>query len=209
MVEFALVCFTTFFATVAPFDAAGLFIALSGGQSEAKRRAMAVRGVLIAGAILIVFILLGDQILRFMGITVPALRIAGGIMLFLMALDMVFARPSGGITATPAETAEAEHRADISVFPLATPLIAGPGAMGAAILLATQSTDMIARFAVVPGAMVAVLSITLALLLAGVRLQKFVGPTAQNVVHRVMGVLLASLSVQFVIDGIRESGLAS
>ena len=209
MLEFALICFTAFFATIAPFDVAGVFIAVTPGQTESKQRAMAIRGVVIAGAVLLVFVFLGELILRVMGITVPALRIAGGIMLFLMALDMVFARASGGVTTTVAETAEAEHKNDISVFPLATPLIAGPGAMGTAILLTTQSSDLIERAVIVPASLLAVLLITLALLLTGVRLHKFVSLTAQNVVHRIMGVLLAALSVQFVLNGLKDSGIFS
>lgn len=208
MIEFALICFTTFFATIAPFDVAGVFVVVTSGHEEAKRRAMAIRGVLIAGTVLLIFIFLGEYILRVMGITVPALRIAGGIMLFLMALDMVFARASGGVTTTAEETDEAGHKNDVSVFPLATPLIAGPGAMGAAILLTAQSSSLTERLAIVPASMLAVLLITLILLLTGVRLQKFVSHTAQNVVHRIMGVLLAALSVQFVINGLKESGIA-
>lgn len=209
MLEFALICFTTFFATIAPFDAAGIFVTITASDPEAKRRAMAVKGVSIAAVVILVFVFFGDFLIRALGITIPALRIAGGIMLFLMALDMVFARTSGGVSTTAAENAEAEAKSDVSVFPLATPLLAGPGAMGSAILLTAQATNLFERIVVVSGALLAVLAVTLGLLLIAARLQKFVGVTVQNVVHRVMGVLLAGLAVQFILNGIKDSGLAT
>lgn len=207
MLEPFLLAFTTFFATVAPVDAAVLFAALTPHSSVAHRRAMAVKGVAIAAAILLLFAVGGHQLLALLGISLPALRTAGGVLLLLMAVDMVFARPSGGVTATKDETAEAEHKRDISVFPLATPLIAGPGAMGAAILLYAQAEGDALAIAAVLAALVFVLGLTLAFLLIASRLQHWLGVTGQNVITRVVGILLAALAVQFVFDGVRESGL--
>lgn len=209
MLEPFLLAFTTFFATVAPVDAAVLFAALTPHSPAAHRRAMAVKGVAIAAAILLMFAIGGHKLLEVLGISLPALRTAGGVLLLLMAIDMVFARPSGGVTATKDEAAEAEHKRDISVFPLATPLIAGPGAMGASILLYAQAEGAALAIAAVLAALVLVLGLTLALLLIASRLQHWLGVTGQNVITRVVGILLAALAVQFVFDGIRDSGLLS
>ncbi len=125
--ETILVALTTFFATIGPADLALVFAALTHKNTAAERRAMALRGVLVAGAILMFFAVFGEPLLRLFGITLPALRVAGGILLLLISIDMVFARHSGGVGTTPEEEQEAATREDISVFPLAMPLIAGPG----------------------------------------------------------------------------------
>jgi multiple antibiotic resistance protein len=207
MFETGLLAFTTFFATVAPVDVAVLFAALTPHASQGRRIAMALRGVLIAAAILFAFALFGNKLLALLGISLAALRVAGGVLLLLMAIDMVFARSSGGVTTTDDEDLEAGHRHDISVFPLATPLIAGPGTMGAAILLYAQAEGDASRITAVFVALGLVLTLTFALLLVAARLGQFLGVTGQNVITRVVGILLAALSVQFIFDGVRESGL--
>jgi len=143
-----------------------------------------------------------------MGISLPALRTAGGILLMLVAIDLVFARPSGISSTTVAETNEAEGRDGISVFPLATPLIAGAGSIGAAILMFARADGDLGREIAVVGTLLAVMAITLVLLLVASRLQRFVGVTGQNVISRVIGILLAALAVQFVFDGLRAAGIA-
>ena len=207
MFETGLLAFTTFFAVVSPVDVAVLFAALTAHASPGRKLVMAARGVLIAGTVLVSFALFGNKLLELLGITLAALRTAGGVLLLLMAIDMVFARSSGGVTTTDDEDAEAGHRHDISVFPLATPLIAGPGAMGASILLYAQAAGDPARITAVFAALALVLALTFALLLAASRLGALLGVTGQNVITRVFGILLAALAVQFVFDGIRESGL--
>jgi multiple antibiotic resistance protein len=207
MLELAIRAFTTFFATIGPVDVAALFAVLSASAGGKQRRSMALKGTLIATALLLSFILFGAEVLRWMGISLPALRTAGGILLLLMAIDMVFARPSGMTSTTVAETSEAEHKPDISVFPLATPLIAGPGALGAAVLLAAEAQPDWVLEALVIAALLVVMAITLALLLIAAQLHKFLGVTGQNVISRVVGVLLAALAVQFLFDGVRTSGL--
>jgi multiple antibiotic resistance protein len=207
MLKTAVVAFSTFFATVSPVDVAAIYAGLTASAPPGRRRAMAVKGTLIAGGVLVVFVLAGKPLLEFMGITLPALRAAGGVLLLLIAIDMVFARPSGGTSTTDDETREARLKDDISVFPLATPLIAGPGAMGAAIVLASGTGGGALHLVVVLGALIAVLAITLALLLAAVQVQRLLGVTAVNVIGRVVGVLLAALAVQFIFDGIKDSGL--
>ena len=207
MLELAIRAFTTFFATIGPVDVAALFAVLSASASHKQRRSMAVKGTLIATVLLLSFVLFGTEVLRWMGISLPALRTAGGILLLLMAIDMVFARPSGMTSTTLAETSEAETKPDISVFPLATPLIAGPGALGAAVLLTAEAqTDWVLE-ALVIAALLVVMAITLALLLIAAQLHKFLGVTGQNVISRVVGILLAALAVQFLFDGVRTSGL--
>lgn len=207
MLETALVAFTTFFATIGPLDTAALFPALTPQNTARERRAMARKGSLIGGGILVFFALLGEGVLRAFGISLPALRTAGGILLLLIAIDMVFARNSGGTTTTADERAEAAAKPDISVFPLATPLIAGPGAIGAAILLVAEAHGDPVRIAIVVGALLAVVLTTFLLLLAATQVQKLLGVTGLHVVTRVMGVLLAALAVQFLFDGIAASGL--
>lgn len=205
--ETALTAFATLFAVVGPVDVAVIFAAITPRNTPGQRRAMAVKGTIIALVILLVFALTGGALLDVLGISLPALRTAGGILLLLMAIDMVFARPSGGISTTAEETAEGTRKEDVSVFPLATPLIAGPGAMGATILLASHTEGDARRFAAVIGALLAVLALTFVLLLTATRVQRLIGVTGQHVITRVAGVLLAALAVQFVFDGVRNSGL--
>ena len=207
MREMAIVAFTTFFATVAPLDGLAVFAALTHRNRPAMRRAMAIKGTVIATGLLLAFCLLGNNVLTWLGITLPAMRTAGGIMLFLISIDMVFARHSGGTSTTMVETEEAEGKADISVFPLATPLLAGPGAMGAAVLLFAQAGGDLGKEAAVVGALLAVMGIALGLLLSAGAVQRLLGVTGMNVITRVVGILLAALAVQFVFDGIRGSGL--
>ena len=207
MLEKALLAFTTFFATIGPLDAAALFPALTPHNTAPERRRMARRGCLLGGGILTFFALVGHEVLAAFGIGLPALRTAGGVLLLLIAIDMVFARPSGGTTTTEDEQAEAATKQDISVFPLATPLIAGPGAIGAAILLAADVRSNPILLAVVIASMLSVVLLTYVLLLAAAPVQRLLGVTGLNVVSRIAGVLLAALAVQFLFDGIRDSGM--
>lgn len=206
-VELGLRAFAAFFATVSPVDVAVLYAVLAASATPVERRRMAIKGVLIATAILLSFTVFGQSILQWLGISLPALRTAGGILLLLLGIDMVLARPSAMSTTTSAETDEAEARHDISVFPLATPLIAGPASMGAAVLLVAESEGRLALELAVVAALVAVMALTLALLLIAGRLHRMLGITGQNVISRVIGILLSALAVQFIFDGIRDSGV--
>lgn len=209
MIEVALVAFTTFFATIGPVDVAAVFAALTHKNTSPQRRSLAFKGVLIATAILLTFAVFGEAALARLGISLAAMRTAGGILLLLIAIDMVFARPSGGNSTTEGETAEARNKQDISVFPLATPLIAGPGSMGAVVLLSAESGGDFLHWAITVGALLSVLLITLVLLLMAGQVQKVLGLTGLNVISRVVGVLLAALSVQFMFDGLAASALFS
>ncbi|MHB8808405.1 MAG: MarC family protein [Desulfobulbaceae bacterium] len=207
MIETAGVALATFFATIGPLDISAFFAALTAGQSPRARLVMAARGTVIAAIILLSFALFGEVILDTLGISLAALRTAGGILLLLIGIEMVFARTSGATSATEDEAREAETRRDISVFPLATPLIAGPGAIGAAILLMAHAEGDTTRQLIVCLSLLAVLLFTFACLLAASQLHKILGKTGTHVINRVFGVLLAALAVQFIFDGIAESGL--
>ena len=207
MMELAGLAFTTFFATISPISVSAMFAALTVTADPKSRRKMAIRGTFIAACILMCFALLGEYLLTGLGISLAALRISGGILLLLIGIDKVFARASNGASTTREEQEEAEIKDDISVFPLATPLLAGPGTMGATILLMSDVKDSVSHQLIVVGAIMAILLITLAALLSASKLQKLLGVTGMHVVGRVMGVLLAALAVQFILDGIRQSGL--
>ena len=139
MIEGLLSAATTFFATIGPVEAAVLFATLTPKMDRDARRAVAAKATVIAGVILLIFTLLGEPLLRQLGVSIAALQTAGGIILLLIALDMVFAKPGSAFKLTPSEGAEAQSKDEIAVFPLATPLLAGPGAMSSAILLAANA----------------------------------------------------------------------
>jgi multiple antibiotic resistance protein len=202
-----LIALTTFFATIGPADLALVFAALTAKNTAVERRVFALRGVLVAGAILLFFVVFGNALLALFGITLPALKTAGGVLLFLISLDMVFARHSGGTGTTNEEEAEARTRQDISVFPLAMPLIAGPGAISATILLVTGAGGDQLKLAAVVGALLLILIATYLSLLVAIPIQRLLGLTGLAVVSRVVGVLLAALSVQFIFDGVKASGI--
>jgi len=207
LLEIGLVAFTTLFATIGAVDVAAIFAALSKDFSTADRRRTALRGCLVAAGILTVLALVGEALLQEMGITLAALRTAGGILLLLMGIDMVFARHSGAISTTSDERAEASKKPDISVFPLATPLLAGPGAMGAVILLMADARGEPLAQVMVVVALLANIAVAFVLLLTAGQLSRILGVTGLNVITRVVGVLLSALAVQFVFDGIAGSGL--
>ncbi|MDO9638791.1 MAG: MarC family protein [Pseudotabrizicola sp.] len=199
---FLITAFATLFVVIDPPGLVPLFIALTRGMDAPQRRAMAQRACLIATALLTMFGLAGEAILGFIGISMSAFRIAGGILLFLTALDMLFERRTHR---REGQTVDADH--DPSVFPLATPLIAGPGAIASIILLIGEGGgDWAATFAVL-GLTWGMIFVTFLFLLASPPLERMLGRTGTIVITRLLGMLLAALSVQFVIDGIRQTGL--
>jgi multiple antibiotic resistance protein len=206
MLTHILYSFVALFVIIDPVGCAALFAGLMRGAPQRLRRLYAIRGVLIATALILAFALGGEALLAAMGISLPAFRIAGGILLFLLATEMVFARQSGIRGPTVSEEEEAEHRADISVFPLAFPLLAGPGALTSIVLLMSRAGSPLAAGGVI-AALVAVMAITLLLLLAAPRVMRVIGVTGANVVSRVLGIILAALAAQLVLDGLLE-GLA-
>ncbi|MEK6551584.1 MAG: MarC family protein [Pseudomonadota bacterium] len=207
MTELLLDSFILLFVVIDPIGLAPIYAGITHGDSAAQRRRMAVRGVLIAAAILISFGLLGDALLRSLGVGLPAFQIAGGLLLFLLAVEMVFARQSGIRTATPREQDEAVHRRDVSVFPLAIPLIAGPGALTTVLLRVGESGDDLVAIGLVLAVIAAVLMLALLSLLMATRILKLMGETGANVVSRVLGVVLAALAVQYVLNGLQAQAV--
>ena len=197
--EFALKALLTLFVVIDPVGLVPMFVALAGTRPSEAQAAIARRAVLIAGVVLLSFAVVGGPLLAYLGISVEALRIAGGILLFMIAIEMVFARFR---RETRAEEAEARSREDISVFPLAIPLIAGPGALASVLILASEAHgDLAAYGSVLVSALLVLLSAYVFLRLSG-RISRLLRQTGVNVVTRVLGLVLAALAVQYVVDGL-------
>lgn len=208
MIALFLSAFVTFFVVIDPPGCAPIFAGLTMGTDDAHRRAMAVRSVLVAAVILLVFALLGEPLLRTLGISLDAFRIAGGIMLFLIALEMVFEKRTQRREERAQDVAShPEQYDDISIFPMAMPMIAGPGSIASVMLLMQRSHGWAAHGAVM-AAMALNLVLMLVALLAAGPLMKFLGYKVEAVITRLLGVLLAALASQFVIDGLRAAFMA-
>lgn len=204
MIQQLIKFFVVFFVVVEPISLIPLFAGLTEGANDAYKRLMALKASAISLGICILFALGGAKFLDLMGISLNSFRIAGGTLLFLIALDMVFARTSGTRSTTP-EHEEALKRVDISVFPLAFPFIAGPGALATILLTAGEVWGKPALFAGFLGVVAFVILVCLALMLAAARLMNVLGVTGAAVMNRLSGVVLAALAVQFITDGIRGS----
>jgi multiple antibiotic resistance protein len=204
MIELFGSALVTFLVIIDPPGCAPIFVGLTRGTPSVHRRAMAIRSCLIAWAILMFFALLGKPMLHALGISLASFRIAGGIMLFIIALDMVFERRTArresrahSIEGTP----EAE---DISVFPMAMPMIAGPGSIASAMLWVSRAEDW-TNVAIVLAAITIVMLLTAATLLAAGPLMKLIGERVETVITRILGVILAALAAQFIVDGLKQS----
>src|SRR6201981_601919 len=198
--------FVVFFVVVEPVSLIPLFTGLTTGATGQYKRRMALRAVSVAAAILVLFAVGGASFLKLMGISLEAFRIFGGLLLFLLALEMVFARESGTRTSS-SEAAESRRRADISVFPLAFPFITGPGALATLLLWfgPLQLPRQGALFAELLAAAGLVLAIALVLMVLADPLMRVIGVTGANVASRLLGVVLGALAVQFVLDGLRPA----
>lgn len=194
-----------FLVVIDPVGLAPIFGAITHGGTPEYRRRMAIRGTAIAAAILFAFVLGGAALLRLLGISMPAFLIAGGLLLFLVALDMVFVRQSGIRSTTEREQREAELKADVSVFPLAFPLIAGPGALTTALLTTGKHAQQTAGTVVVLLVVSIVLLCALIALFQAERIMRVLGETGANVITRLLGVVLAALAVQYTLDGVRTA----
>ena len=204
MIELFVSAFVTFFVVIDPPGCAPIFASLTSGAGAAHRRAMAVRAVLVASGILFVFAIFGEDFLGALGVSLDAFRIAGGIMLFLIALEMVFEKRTErrenraeGIKGQP------QHE-DVSIFPMGIPMIAGPGSIASAMLL-TSRADGLGEGVTVLAALALVLLLTLLALLVAGPLMRLIGQRLEAMITRLLGVVLAALAAQFVIDGIRAS----
>ncbi len=196
---------TALLVIIDPVGTAAIFAAMTAGDSVSDRTTQAVRAVAIAFGVLALFGIAGAGLLAGLGISIAALRIAGGILLFLTAADMVTA--SGATRGARASERDVAIRTeeDISVFPLAIPLLAGPGAMTTMVLIRSEASGHPARFAAMFAALLLALGVALAALLAARLLARLLGATGASVVGRVLGVLLAALAAQITLDGVRES----
>ena len=204
----ALRAFATFFATIGPVEAAVLFATFCPRFSRAERLTVSLKATGIATAIILFFALFGTAILSALGVTFPALQAAGGFILAFIALDMIFEAQIGGSTISQPESAEAHSKDDdIAVFPLATPILAGPGAMSGAMLLMANTKGNFGDQLAVVAALLTVMALTLLLLLVAQELREWIGVTAQRVIMRVLGILLAAIAVQSVFNGIAGSGI--
>ena len=204
MVELFLSAFITLFVVLDPPGCAPIYAGLTTGASPAQKRSMAIRACAIAGAILLVFALFGEQLLAALHIELDAFRIAGGIMLFLIALDMVFEKRTQRREARAEKIRETPEIEDVAVFPMAMPMLAGPGAI-ASVMLLVGNAQGLPQTLVVLAALLAVLVLTLLALLAAGPLMRLVGAQVEAVITRLLGVLLAALAAQYVLDGIRGS----
>ncbi len=204
MIDHLLKFFVTFLVVVEPIGVIPIFIAMTEGVSEPERRRMARKGVLIAALIFALFAFGGGAFLRTLNISLDAFRIFGGLLLFLIALEMVFARQSGSRISTTEEE-EGKRRTDISVFPLAFPFIAGPGSLATILLAFGPASDDPLLFGGLLLCVVLALICALLTLYMATPIMRLMGVTGANVVNRLFGVLLGALAVQYVIDGVRGS----
>ncbi|WP_237212964.1 MarC family protein [Falsiroseomonas oryziterrae] len=188
---------------VDPVGTAVIFAAMTTTNTEAEKRRQAIRATVIAALVLLVFAVLGGWLLRALGIGLPAMKVAGGLLLFLLAADMVMGQTF--LRATPEEQRAGAEEHDVSVFPLAIPLLAGPGGMTSMVLMTQEAQGDTARLVGVFAALVLVLILTLVCLLAAGRVARLLGKTGGHVIGRVLGVLLAGLAAQIALEGVRQS----
>jgi multiple antibiotic resistance protein len=196
--------FTTLLVTTDPPGLAPIFLGLTAGMNAAQRKQTALRGTLIAFIILSVFAFTGAGVLSLLGISLPAFRIAGGFLLFFIAFEMIFEKRQERKEKTSETAITRDHIQNLAVFPLAIPLISGPGSISATILLAGNFPTFLQRMQLI-GVIAVVFALILAALVIADRIDRYLGQTGRAILTRLLGVLLAALAVQFVIDGVRAS----
>ncbi len=205
MIELFISAFVTFFVVIDPPGCAPIFASLTSGAPPAHRRNMAIRSVVVAASILFVFAIFGEGFLGALGISLDAFRIAGGIMLFIIALEMVFEKRTERRENRAQDVMDSDQE-DISIFPMGIPMIAGPGSIASAMLLTSRSNGLPESLTVF-GALAAVLLLTMLCLLVAGPLMKLLGNKLEAMITRILGVILAALATQFVIDGLKASFL--
>lgn len=206
MFELFLSAFVAFFVVIDPPGCAPIFYGLTSGASPAQRRAMGLRAVIVATAILFGFALVGEPLLATLGIDLASFRIAGGIMLFFIALDMVFEKRTQRREDRAQKVKETPEIEDVSIFPMAMPMIAGPGSIATVMLLFARAQGLEANIAVAAALLANLVIMALALVMVAPLMRLF-GQQVEAVITRVLGVILAALAVQFVVDGIKGSHL--
>ena len=199
--DLALNAFATLFVTIDPVGMVPIFIALTQGMNSNERRTVALRGAFIAFCLLTLFTIAGTKILGTLGITIHAFRIAGGFLLFYIAFEMIFEKRQQRHKEASATAITRDDIANVAAFPLAIPLIAGPGSISAVILLSGEFGGEIQTIGLLIAMIAAVLATLVLTFMAATPIDRFLGVTGRMVMTRLMGVLLAALSVQFVVDG--------
>ncbi len=209
MLEIFVSALATLFVVIDPIGIAPIFISLTEGMGSTSRHRVALRAVLISGFVLIMFAALGQSLLHALGITLPAFRIAGGLLLFWISTEMIFEKRQARKTGSAERAVQEDHPDDIAAFPLAVPLMAGPGAITAVILLAGRIEGTWQGIAGASAVIVVVLAVTYALLRIAIRIDQILGSVIRTVITRLLGVLLSALAVQFVADGITQLARAA
>ncbi|MBT8426688.1 MAG: MarC family protein [Erythrobacter sp.] len=204
MTQLFLSAFITLFVVIDPPGCAPIYAGLTKGATSAQRRNMAIRATMIAGVILLIFALFGEQLLGALHIDLDSFRIAGGLMLFWIAFEMVFEKRTQRREERAEKVAATPEVEDVSVFPMAIPMLAGPGAIAAIMLLMNEAKGMEQNL-VVLGALAGVLILTMLALMAAGPIMRLFGDKVEAAITRVLGVLLAALAAQYVIDGLRGS----
>ena len=201
-----IVTFLALFFTIDVIGTTPVFVSLTSNANIAFRKKMAIKGVIIAFFILFFFALSGTGVLNILGISLPAFRIAGGILLLILSIDMVLAKPSSGIRSeTVEEREESMGKNDISVFPLAIPLLSGPAAITMVILFMKQAEGNLIHQAIILSALFANMVICWIILTFSASISRLLGKTGINVLNRIFGILLTALACQFFIDGMLEA----
>jgi len=196
--------FVTLMVTMDPPGMVPVFLALTVGMTRDERRSVAIRGALISFVLLVVFALIGTQILDALGISMSAFRIAGGVLLFWIGWEMVFEKRLERKEKTTETAITRDHIANLAAFPLAMPLLAGPGAISATILLGSRADGLLETVALVGIILLASLIVLGAMLTAGF-IDRLLGETGRNILTRILGMMLTALAVQFVIDGMQAA----
>ena len=199
--DYLLSAIVTLFVTIDPAGLAPIFVVLTNGRTRTERNAIALRATIVAGAVLVGFALVGEPLIGFLGISLPAFRIAGGLLLFVIAFEMVFGRRSERKSVAAQTAVERDDPPHVAVFPLAIPLIAGPGAISATILLASRAPAATATLGLL-AIIIALIGLCLVVFLGAHQLERILGETGRIVVSRLLGLLLAALAVQYVADGV-------
>ncbi len=203
--EFAAAALVTLMVTLDPPGLAPIFLSVTRGMDDAQRRVVAIRASVIAFALLAFFVVAGDALLRVLGVSLPAFRIAGGLLLFWIAFEMVFERRNERKQNTAEVAITKDHIQNVAAFPLAIPLMAGPGALTATMLLAGRAGGDLVQLGLLVGiAGVVVLACTLTFFLA-TPISRMLGVTGNVVLTRLLGVILAAMAVQFVVDGVKAA----
>ena len=204
MIELFTTAFITLLVIVDPPGCAPIFASLTSGTDAAHRRRMAIRSALVAWGILLFFALLGEPLLSHMGISLSAFRLAGGIMLFIIALEMVFEKRTERREERAREIEGTPEAEDISVFPMAIPMITGPGSIASAMLWVSRA-ETTTHVIVVLAAITVVMLLTMVTLLAAGPLMRLIGEKLEAMITRILGVILAALAAQFIVDGLKQS----